>query len=196
MTTIASSFCAALLLIGARLAFQAFARRRRASRFGGLELRPNCLLTRYPIAFIARPPSIFRLFDDWRDVPLFLREHGYEVFVIEPLKRDDITASVVHALDATPRKLHLIASAEFESTLTHIARLKHPMASSLTVVKKPRAERVRTTSRLSIEDLKPLDFAIENFEVREARKSERFAFESRFLDLAISLAERDAMMSD
>lgn len=52
-------------------------RRKSAKKFN---LVPNCLLTRWPLLFISGPRSIFYFNSYWNIYPLFLAEHGYEVF--------------------------------------------------------------------------------------------------------------------
>jgi hypothetical protein len=42
------------------------------------ELRPNCLLTRYPICFMHGLKSIFHFRDYWHGIPEFLAAHGYD----------------------------------------------------------------------------------------------------------------------
>jgi hypothetical protein len=44
------------------------------------ELRPNCLLTRYPICFMHGLKSIFNAHDYWHGIPDYLKNHGYDVF--------------------------------------------------------------------------------------------------------------------
>lgn len=229
----------AAFAIGLSLAFQVSQKRRRAARFRGLVLKPNCLLTRYPIAFLSGPRTVFRLFDHWNDVPLYLREHGYDVYVIEPSghHRDERAESVRTALAQLDSSCHLIADGSLEGDLEALAAMKLANVSSFTVVKsRERAESDREKRSLSVNDLKPLASAIEVFEVSPpasfsiAAGSERlklvllgahnflikhrtglvhpvetaevsfgqagFQMEERFLDLAISLAERDLIGSD
>ena len=208
------------------VAFQTFERRLRAHRFQSLELKPNCLLTRYPIVFLSGPRTVFRLFDHWNSVPLFLREHGYEVYVIEPsgTKRQQRTASVLSAIESLGR-CHLIADGSLEQDLEDIAALRPLGVASSTVVKTPDRNRYATQrSSLSARDLRPSlvesftiqgssvdgwmaksklvllmahNFLIQKrsqfvhpFETAEISPAS-FVNEARFLDLAISLAERD-----
>ncbi len=42
-------------------------------------LRPNCLLTRYPICFVHGLKNIFCANNYWHGIPEYLRDHGYEV---------------------------------------------------------------------------------------------------------------------
>jgi hypothetical protein len=225
MLTIALVLSAATLI--GSLAFQVFERRTRARRFRSLVLKPNCLLTRHPIVFLAGPRTVFRLFDHWNSVPLYLREHGYDVYVIDPsgAKRAARTASVLSALRSLGR-CHLIADGSLEEDLEEIATLRPLEAASYTLVKTPDRERYLKPSgpRIDARDLKPSLVDVYTIEGRGAqgfmsktklvllmahnfliqRRShfvhpfetaevspESFANEERFLDLAISLAERD-----
>lgn len=214
--------------------FQIRRRENRQKRLQSLELRPNCLLTRHPIVFIAGRRSIFRLFEHWNEVPAFLREHGYDVYVLEPAPRKPFGESMLEGLAEFPEKCHLIADSSLKSELESIARAKHPRVASLTLIQNPSgvSNRTRVKSRLQTLDLRPLENAIEVFEIREPDdftpethrerlvlfllaahnrliagrervidaietasieiRSAPWAIESRFLDLAISLAERDA----
>jgi hypothetical protein len=42
-------------------------------------LRPNCLLTRYPICFVHGLKNIFCARDYWHGIPEYLKVHGYEI---------------------------------------------------------------------------------------------------------------------
>ena len=203
MLIIGASFLAALVVVATRLIWFKISKLERTRRLSGLELRPNCLLTRHPIAFLTTSPTITRFFDDWHDVPLFLREHGYEVLVIDVPASTQAKNVVIEALDLMREKCHVIASQSHEATLAALAKHKHPMAVSLTLVtesaRHPSSARngsMKTAARLTVNDLKPLDVAIERFQIEALPSKKIFAFEERILDLAISLAERDAMMSD
>jgi hypothetical protein len=152
-----SVFLISALTLGLSIAFQIFERRLRAKRFQMLELKPNCLLTRYPIVFLSGPRTVFRLFDHWNSVPLYLREHGYEVYVIEPSgsKRTERTASVLSAIESLGR-CHLIADGSLEQDLEDIASLRPLGVASSTVVKTPDRSRYKTrTSSISPRDLRP-----------------------------------------
>ena len=227
---ITTVFFLSAMILALGVLFQILERRHRHRRFNTLELKPNCLLTRYPIAFLSGPRTLFRLFDHWNSVPLYLREHGYEVYVIEPAgaqqsRRSERMESVQSALQTLGR-CHVIADGSLEQDLEDLASLRPFNVASFTVVKTP--DRGRYASRdhlVSPRDLKPSlvdvftiqgasvdgwmaklklvllmahNFLIQKrsafvhpFETAEISPSS-FANEARFLDLAISLAERDA----
>ena len=46
------------------------------------ELKPNCLLTRWPLVFVTGPRSLFYFSTYWNLYTVFLAEHGYEVFTL------------------------------------------------------------------------------------------------------------------
>lgn len=72
----------------ALLAFGFTANRVRARSFPDFDLKPNCLLTRWPLVFISGTQSIFYAKKYWNLYPIYLAEHGYEVFHLElPTKR-------------------------------------------------------------------------------------------------------------
>jgi hypothetical protein len=183
----------AIATVASLIFFRLSLKRARAHRFAGLELRPNCLLTRYPIVLLSKPKSLFRIFDEWDDVPKFLREHGYEVFLLTPAPGHELV-SVLRAIEDMPTKCHLIASCSDEVLVESVARAKSPNVTSLTVVKAKSPNAMG--GKISVDDLRPLDLAVETFEVDGFKKSEPWEFEYQFLDYAVHLAERDAQLSD
>lgn len=46
------------------------------------DLKPNCLLTRWPVVFVTGPRSLFYFRRYWNLYPIYLAEHGYEVFTV------------------------------------------------------------------------------------------------------------------
>lgn len=170
MSIALSALGVAGLLLSLSYWLQAARKRERALRLKGLELKPNCLLTRYPIVFLSGPRSLFRLFDHWNDVPMFLREHGYEVFVIEPVGRTSETriASAHEALQAFGGPCHLIADSSLEAEVEALADLNLSNLKSLTVVRNPaRVASGSSSSSVSIADLKPRRSAVEVFLIND-----------------------------
>lgn len=55
----------------------------RSSREVAPELKPNCLLTRWPLLFVSGRKSLFYFQNYWNTVPSYLAQHGYEVFNLE-----------------------------------------------------------------------------------------------------------------
>ncbi|MCB0394297.1 MAG: hypothetical protein KDD25_07045 [Bdellovibrionales bacterium] len=68
-----------------------------ASRFRPLfvrKLRPNCLLTRYPIVFVHGASSPFYFGRYWNQIPKYLHEHGFEIIEWKIGVRDSISREV------------------------------------------------------------------------------------------------------
>lgn len=64
------------------LGLAVFSNRARTRKEIPFELTANCLLTRWPILFVTGPRSIFYFSKYWNLYPVFLAEHGYEVFTV------------------------------------------------------------------------------------------------------------------
>jgi hypothetical protein len=176
MSTAVTALLSGMIVAGAAVGLQLQRRRARSRRLSGLELRPNCLLTRYPIAFISGPRTLFRLFDHWNDVPAYLREHGYEVMVIEPGKQASGPDAILSAIATLQSKCHLIADSSQEDLLTGLARSKSRQIASLTLVRNPSRRHSEQKRRpagatATVEDLKPLDAAIEVFDIGAETKA-------------------------
>ena len=118
----------------------------RRARLQDVELRPNCLLTRHPIIFVGSRRSLFRIFEPWNEIPGFLREHGYEVFVLEPRftkfsqGSKSVTAQIRAALDALAQgdtgplsKFHLIAESSIEDEWIKLAAECDSRVATLTL---------------------------------------------------------------
>ena len=64
------------------LALSLWANLRRNKRNYKFDLEPNCLLTRWNVLFITGPRSFFYFSRYWNIYPVYLAEHGYEVFTL------------------------------------------------------------------------------------------------------------------
>lgn len=62
---------------------------RRSQEKIGFELKPNCLITKYPIVFIEGRKSIFYFLSYWNTLPDFLAQHGYDVIEYDLHWRND-----------------------------------------------------------------------------------------------------------
>lgn len=180
MVVLASGLALAAGLLSTSVAMQIAKKKKRKERFRGLELRPNCLLTRYPIAFLSGPRTIFRLFDHWNDIPLYLREHGYDVIVIEPSGKNasERAASTLEALSASQSRFHLIADSSLEQDVNAIAEQAPATLMSLTLVTNTEKKRTQSGAAQapSVAALRPRRIAIETFEVQDSDPS--LGFES------------------
>ena len=149
--------------------------------------------------FIADPKSLFRFFDRWNDIPLFLREHGYEVLVVEPRSSRWTSTEIESVLQEIKQNCHVIADVSLESAIENFAAVSTLPIASITLVRTKQRNTARAPGALKVEDLKPARSAIEYFDTNETGpsvNSSRWNLEERFLELAISLAERDAQWSD
>lgn len=71
-----------LCLLVFTLGLAIFSNRARSRKDIPFELKPNCLLTRWPLLFVTGPRSIFYFSSYWNLYTSFLAEHGYEVFTL------------------------------------------------------------------------------------------------------------------
>lgn len=64
------------------LALAILSNQARARQQVSFDLKPNCLLTRWPLVFVTGPRSLFYFSNYWNLYTVFLAEHGYEVFTL------------------------------------------------------------------------------------------------------------------
>lgn len=71
-----------LSIFGSLMALAIFSNRvrRKAAKKFTADLKPNCLLSRWPLLFVTGPRSFFYHSDYWNTYTSFLAEHGYEVY--------------------------------------------------------------------------------------------------------------------
>jgi len=162
MAVLVLALASAVILISAAIAFQLFRQKERRRAVSNLELKPNCLLTRYPLVFLSGRRSPFRLFDHWNEIPLYLREHGYDVWEIETVPGPNPAGAILSAINELPAaKCHLIGDHSTLQELEDLARSKHPKIASLTCVRNPKTRAQTKPRKPTPEDLKPLESAIE-----------------------------------
>ncbi len=192
LLAVAGAGCGLVFTFSA-LAVQALLERRRLDRFHELELVPNILMTRYPVLFIGRNRSLFRLSGDFLELPIYLKEHGYQVEEVElnirGLSEEAILANL-SALLSSPlngSKIHLFLPQQFVDAAYDLAFSGHPNLASLTVIGTSRSalqmERIHLRPpRVPLHlrpDLKP---QIAKFDFQTERST---------LDHLVSLAESD-----
>jgi len=68
----------AVVLIGLAI----LGNRLRAAQVFHFSLKPNCLLTRWPVLFVTGPRSLFYFSSYWNIYSSYLAEHGYETFTL------------------------------------------------------------------------------------------------------------------
>lgn len=93
-----------------------FSNRARAHQEIPFELKPNCLLTRWPLLFVTGPRSLFYFSKYWNIYTVFLAEHGYEVFTLHlPWKnaeqRKERFRQFLEQQEKTQRRFHLVLDA-------------------------------------------------------------------------------------
>lgn len=108
------------------VAFAVLTNQLRARREFSFELKPNCLLTRWPLLFVTGPRSLFYFKTYWNSYPAFLAEHGYEVFTLHlpwnnPQQRLERFQHFLEQQEEHGRHFHLIMDnatfSEFEPFL-------------------------------------------------------------------------------
>ncbi len=121
--------------------------KRRLKRFQSLSLVPNVLLTRHPILFISRARSLFRMGGDFFELPVFLREHGYQVEEIEIRDRnlsETQTTELIRRFLANPPfsapKVHLVLGEAFSASAYELAFEGDRHLQSLTIFGKEATE--------------------------------------------------------
>ncbi len=107
------------------------------------KLRPNVLLTRYPIVFIHGIKSIFHSYNYWHGIPDFLKNHGFETHILDTYWRGPQKKRVVDLekkiLSIPSNKVHIIAHSfgTLDSiVLADLESLKNNIAS-ITLVSPP-----------------------------------------------------------
>ena len=103
-----SGILLALLIVGLAFAHNYY----RNQSMLEVELKPNCLLTRYPILFISGYKSLFYFMNYFNHLPDFLKEHGYEVVVLNLAWKAENTRSA--------QLLHFLKNAESQNKKFHI----------------------------------------------------------------------------
>lgn len=181
MLALVAGIVATVLILGSQFYF----RRQRQKRFQTLELIPNILMTRFPLLFIGRPRSIFRVGGDFLELPLYLQEHGYEVEEIELLDKEGQTETIRRLLANGTRPVHLIVSENFSEAAYDLALDGHPKLATLTLI----GEKPETTSTLA---LRPTRLPVfERPELRPSILATSFVTEQIALEHMVSLAEYD-----
>lgn len=185
------SVISALAVIAIALTVQLILQGRRLKRFHNLQLIPNVLLTTHPVLFIGRNRSLFRLAGDFLELPVFLKEHGFQVEEIELQTRGLNKAAIAKCISSlldqargtSAPKTHLFLPEAFSDLAFDFAFEGHPNLASLTVIAADRINRVQLRPpRVPLHvrpDLKP---QIAKFD---------FQIERSTLDHVVSLAESD-----
>lgn len=132
-----------LCLLVFTLGLALFSNQARSQQDIPFELKPNCLLTRFPLLFVTGPRSIFYFRSYWNIYTSFLAEHGYEVFTLHlpwnnPQQRKERFLHFLKQQEEHRRHFHLVLDqvtfAEFEDL---IRKHKSTAIMSLTEVINP-----------------------------------------------------------
>jgi hypothetical protein len=194
---------AAVFAIGGLIGYQLLLSRLRRRRFQNLELTPNVLLTRYPIVFLGRSRSLFRLNGDFPDLPLYLYEHGYQVQEITVpshafAKRNKLgTLAIAKALESFSTRVHLIAHPSLSEAAHDLVYSKNNQIATLTLFdESPTRDRKTELSPPPLPifarpDLKRLASPIRFTYFSPSREPNRFKKEAIALEHMVSLAEYD-----
>ncbi|CAN5693905.1 hypothetical protein BH10BDE1_BH10BDE1_01490 [soil metagenome] len=179
------AFVAAVATLAVILGTQVYFSRLRRRRFHTLELVPNILMTRYPLLFVGRSRSVFRIAGDFLELPVYLQEHGYQVEEVEILEKRVRRESLVQILTTTKAPVHLIVGEALSEIAYDLAIDGHPKLASLTLLG-------RTPNRDRHVSLRPSKSPIfERPELRPLMNSNSFRTEENALQHMVSLAELD-----
>ena len=176
---------AALLTSGFILATQLWLSRRRRRRFGSLELLPNILMTRFPLMFVGRRRSLFRVDGDFLELPMYLSEHGFQVDEVEiDVRKHALSLSTL--LDSCQTPVHMIVSEAFAKAAYDLAFEGHSKISTLTIF--GRGARASTSGIILRPTRNPV---FERPELKPSPLATTFAKEQIALGHMVSLAEHD-----
>lgn len=121
---------AASLIFGFQLALS----RKRRKRFENLQLIPNILMTRYPLMFVGRSRSLFRLSGDFLELPVYLQEHGYQVEEVEILDDASSRQTLERLLTTARTSVHMIICESLGEVAYDLALEGHPKLATLTIL--------------------------------------------------------------
>ena len=151
---------AALLAVGARAL--AWAQRARSERLAQmLELTPNTLLSRWPIAFVSGTRTAFWRGEYWSFAPRFLAEHGFEVTAIElPWRGLALRSQALReVLNGCSQPCHLFFDSSNRELADLAAGWRHASVASITLIiaraQTRRKKRAQGTPASRAKDLRP-----------------------------------------
>ncbi len=101
---------------------------RRSGKKISFDLKPNCLMTRYPLIFIPGKFSFFYCFKYWNNIPHYLKEHGYEAHEASLnwtafFSRKKSLLTLINKLAKKNKKFHLVFSPGSISEANYLAEL-------------------------------------------------------------------------
>ena len=180
---------AGIVSVAVILVTQLHFKRLRQRRFDSLKLIPNILMTRFPLMFVGRPRSLFRISGDFFEMPLYLQEHGFQVEEIEMVDGRANLATLLRLLATTQNPVHLFVTEAFADVAYDLALDGHLKIATLTLLSKKRR---RETRNSKIPALRPTRLPVfEKPELRPSMVAETFTTEEFALGHMVSLAEYD-----
>lgn len=142
-------------------------------------------MTRFPLMFVGRSRSMFRLAGDFLEMPVYLQEHGYQVDEVEIVPDSESTESLRQLLQTTQIPVHLIVSEAFADAAYDLALDGHPKLATLTLIGTKSTEDRRIA-------LRPTRLPVfERPELRPSILASSFMTEEIALEHMVSLAEYD-----
>jgi hypothetical protein len=163
-----------------------------------IDLIPNCLLTRYPLLFVTGERSVFYFRNYWNTLPQLLREHGYEVEVLELPWRANHRAHLLQLyLRRHPQqRFHLVGDCTSATLLQQFRQtpqiVSSTMLSAIEVHRRPALPyRLSFATHQAVCRLRGLT-APHLEELGLISQKEQSSYLQQMLRLCISLAEDDA----
>lgn len=176
---------ASLFTVASIVSIQLFFKSQRQRRFDDLILIPNILMTRYPLMFVGRPRSIFRISGDFFEMPIYMFEHGFQIEEVEMVDGRANVATLLRLLATNKTRVHLFVSEAFAEAAYNLAFDGHAKLATLTILggknRKAQPSELRPT-RLPI---------FEKPELCPTIAANSFSTEEFALDHMVSLAEYD-----
>lgn len=102
---------------------------RRSGQRISFDLKPNCLMTRYPLIFIPGKFSFFYCLKYWNNIPYYLKEHGYEATEAKLnwlafFSRRKSLLNLINKLSKQHKKIHLVFAPSSLKEANYIASKK------------------------------------------------------------------------
>jgi hypothetical protein len=144
-----------LILLTLTLSLALLANRTRARYQPEFELKPNCLLTRWPLLFVSGQRSIFYFSAYWNVYTSFLAEHGYEVYNLHlpwsnSQRRLERLAQFLEAQEKAHRHYHLFMDqATMEEFKDYLYQRRSSATQSLSEISDLTSDKKKPDTRLS-----------------------------------------------
>lgn len=138
---------------------------RRANSNWSFELKPNCLLTRYPLLFISGPRSLLYFRKYWNQIPHFLSSHGYEVMELSlpwrnrALRQEHLNRFIAQA-EALGMSLHIIGDAACVPELQKLAAQRSSAVHSCSLITSGQVVNQSSNAKPRPEELRPLQYQV------------------------------------